>query len=85
MRVKEEDSRSFSIWLPIFLLWPLLLPLVTLALVGTLIADLVLLLAGARYHHYTLFVLRSLCLLAAARGTHVRANNDGSLVNVDIY
>ncbi len=85
VRVKEEDSRSFRIWLPIFLLWPLLLPLVALALIGTLIADLVLLLGGARYHHYTLLVLRSLGLLAAARGTHVRANNGGSRVNVDIY
>ncbi|MDO8847166.1 MAG: hypothetical protein Q7W51_02110 [Coriobacteriia bacterium] len=85
VRVKEEGSRSFRIWLPVFLLWPLLLPLVALALIGTLIADLVLLLGGARYHHYTLLVLRSLGLLSAARGTHVRANNGGSRVNVDIY
>jgi len=85
VRVKEEGSRGFRIWLPIFLLWPLLFVLLALALIGTLVADLVLLLGGARYHHYTLLVLRSLGLLAAARGTHVRANNHGSRVNVDIY
>jgi hypothetical protein len=85
VRVKEEGSRGFRIWLPVFLLWPLLLLLVLLALVGTLIADLVLLLVGARYHHYTLLVLRSLGLLAAARDTHVRASKDGSHVDVDIY
>ncbi len=85
VRVKEEDSRGFRIWLPLFLLWPLFFILLALALVGTLIADFVLLLGGARYHHHTLLVLRSLGLLAAARGTHVRANNDGTRVNVDIY
>ena len=85
VRVKEEGSRGFRIWLPLFLLWPLLFVLLALTLVVTLIVDLALLLGGARYHHYTLLVLRSLGLLAAARGTHVRANNDGSRVNVDIY
>lgn len=85
VRVKEESSRGFHIWLPLFLLWPLAFVLLALVLVGTLTADLVLLLVGARYHHYTLLVLRSLGVLAAARGTRVRAHNDGNHVDVDIY
>lgn len=85
VRVGQEGQRGVRIWLPVFLLWPLLLVLLALVLVGSLLADLVLLLGGARYHHYTLLVLRSLGLLAAARGTHVRASKDDSRVNVDIY
>lgn len=85
VRVREEGSRGFHIWLPLFLLWPLLLLIVVPVLVGTLIADLVLLIGGARYHHYTLLVLRIFGVLAAARGTHVRANDSGNHVDVDIY
>ena len=60
VRVEEEGSRGFRIWLPFFLLWPLLFVSSALALIGTLVVDLALLLGGARYHHYTLLVLRSL-------------------------
>lgn len=85
VRVSKPGVRGFRMWLPLFLLWPLLLLVVLLALVGTLLADFVLLIAGARYHHYTLLVINAVALLAAARGTHVRANDHGNHVNVDIY
>jgi hypothetical protein len=85
VRVRKHDAKGFRIWLPLFLLWPLLLALLLLVLFCTAVADLVLLLVGARYHHYTVLVIGALQLLGSARGTHVRATNDDSLVNVDIY
>jgi hypothetical protein len=66
-------------------LWPLLLIIVGFLLLVAVIVDVALLVAGARYHHYTLFLLRTMQLLAEIRGTHVRADTDSSLVSVDIY
>jgi hypothetical protein len=58
---------------------------VAFVLAVTIIVDLALLIVGARYHHYTLFVLGTMYLLAQVRGTHVEADSKGSFVNVDIY
>ena len=85
VNVSKPGVRRVRLWLPLFLLWPLLLLAVVLVLAGTLMADLVLLISGARYHHYTLLVISTLALLGAARGTHVRASDHGNHVNVDIY
>lgn len=83
--VREPGSRGYRLWLPVLLLWPLLLPLVALLLIVTLFIDLALLISGTRYHHLTLLVLSALRLLAEVRGTHVDAVSDGSVVKVDIY
>ncbi|HET6498501.1 MAG TPA: hypothetical protein VFH17_05585 [Coriobacteriia bacterium] len=83
--VRETGSRNFRIWLPFFLLWPVLLIVVGFALLVTALVDLALFISGARYHHYTLLVLGSLRVLASVRGTHVDAVNDDSIVRVDIY
>ena len=85
VRVKQPDAKGFRIWLPLFLLWPLLLPLYALALAIGAVVDLALLLGGARYHHYTLLLLGALKLLGSSRGTHVRARGADANVNVDIY
>jgi hypothetical protein len=85
VRVRETGSRSFRIWLPFFLLWPILLIVIGFALFVTSVVDLALFIAGARYHHYTLLVLGSLRVFASVRGTHVNAVTDDSHVKVDIY
>jgi hypothetical protein len=85
VRVRETGSRSFRIWLPFFLLWPILFIVIGFALLVTAVVDLALFIAGARYHHYTLLVLGSLRVLAEVRGTHVNAVTDDSHVKVDIY
>lgn len=86
VRVRERGKKGFRIWLPFFLLWPVLLVVVGFALVVSLTVDLALLLVGARYHHYSLLLLRSLHLLAQTRGTvaHIDGNDD-SVVDVEIY
>jgi hypothetical protein len=85
VRVRETGSRSFRIWLPFFLLWPILFIVVGFMVLVTALMDLALFISGARYHHYTLLVFGSLRVLAAVRGTHVNAINDDSVVKVDIY
>jgi hypothetical protein len=85
VRVRETGMRSFRIWLPFFLLWPILFIVIGFVLLVTALVDVALFISGARYHHYTLLVLGSLRVLAAVRGTHVNALSDDSHVKVDIY
>lgn len=85
VRVRETGSRGFRIWLPLFLLWPVLFVLFGFALLVAVLVDAALLASGARYHHYTLLLLGSLRVLAGVRGTHVDAVSDDSVVKVDIY
>jgi len=85
VKVRDTGSRSFRIWFPFFLLWPLLLIVVGFALLVALLVDIALYLAGARYHHYTLLLLGALHLLAEVRGTHAHVRSSTSLVDVDIY
>jgi len=85
VRVRETGSRNFRIWLPLFLLWPVLFVIFGFALLVAVLVDAALLASGARYHHYTLLLLGSLRVLAGVRGTHVNAISDDSVVKVDIY
>jgi hypothetical protein len=86
VRVREREKRGFRLWLPLFLLWPILLIVVGFALVVSLAIDVALWVAGARYHHYTLLLLKCLNVLAQVRGTraHIRSA-DSTLVDVNIY
>ncbi len=85
VRVRETGSRSFRIWFPFVLLWPLLLIMVGFALVVSLLVDFALFMAGGRYYHYTLLLFGALHLLAEVRGTHAHVVNPTTLVDVDIY
>lgn len=82
--VREQGSRSFRIWFPFFLLWPLLLIVVGFALLVTLLVDLASIMSGGRYHRYTALLLGTLRLLAEVRGTHADIRNSNSFVRVDI-
>jgi hypothetical protein len=42
-------------------------------------------LAGARYHHFSLLLLHSLRLLADVRGTSARINRNRKLVDIEIH
>lgn len=85
VRVREAGSPGFRIWFPFFLLWPLLLLIVGVALIVTIVVDAARIASGARYHHYTRLLLATMRLLAETRGTHARVFSDDSRVNVDIY
>lgn len=81
MRFTSEDGRRHRLWLPLFLLWPLALVLVVLALVLTLLVDVALLVAGKRYHYYTLLLGGLLGLFSELRGTSVHIHQADTLVD----
>lgn len=85
LRVVSPDHRDVRVWLPLFLLWLLLLPLLLLAIAITIVVDVVLFLVGQSYHHYTLLLLGLLQLVAETRGTVVRVNGAGSVVDLTIH
>ena len=85
VRVRSAETPDVHVPLPLFLLWPLLLVLALLALLFTLLADFVLLLAGARYHRFSLLLLHPLRLLADVRGTSARINRNRKLVDIEIH
>jgi hypothetical protein len=79
-----ERRRPVRLWLPLFLLWLILLPLLLLTLVIAAVVDVVLLVVGEPYHRYTLLLIRCLQLLAETRGTVVRVNSRHTVVDVTI-
>ena len=85
VHVRETGARSFRIWFPLVLLWPLLLVVFGFALIVSLLVDIALFGVGARYYHYTPLLLGALRLLAEVRGTQAHVHNPTTLVDVDIY
>ncbi len=84
LRVESPEHRPVRLWLPLFLLWLLLLPIVVFVLTLTIVADLALFLVGERYHRYTLLLLGCFQLLAETRGMVVRFRGDRSVVDLTI-
>ncbi|NTU72120.1 MAG: hypothetical protein HGB10_09925 [Coriobacteriia bacterium] len=84
LEVAPPDRRRVRVWLPLFLLWPLALVLVVLALVCTVLTDFVLIVIGQRYHHYTVLLVRSLGVMCETRGMVVRINNGTTTVNMTV-
>ena len=83
--VVRPGGRSVRLWLPLFLLWPLALALGVLALLIMIVADVVLLLLGRRYHHYTIFLTRTFALFGETRGMDIRINNEKETFNLTLY
>jgi hypothetical protein len=84
MRVHSASGRPVHLWLPIFLLWPFVLVIVVLALVLTILADVVLAVFGRPYHHYTMFLLGVFQLTAELHGTTIHINGPDALVDLTI-
>lgn len=84
LRVAKPGERTVHLWLPLFLLWPLVLALGVLALVLTVLADTVLFILGQHYHHYTILLARSFAALAETRGMVVRINDGETIVDMTV-
>lgn len=84
LRAGKRDSQRVGLWLPLFLVWLILLPIVLFVLALTVLADGVLFFAGARYHHYTLLLLRCFGVLGAMRGMVVRVDSPKSVVDIEL-
>ena len=84
LSVTTPDRRPVRLWLPLFLLWPLGLALGAVALVLTILVDVVLVLLGKSYHHYTILLVRSLAALCEIRGMHVRFKDKEAAVEMTV-
>jgi hypothetical protein len=84
LRVAAPDRSPVHLWLPLFLLWPLVLALGIVALVLTVIADTVLILLGRRYHHYSVLLVRSFMVLNETRGMVIRFNDRKTAVDLTV-
>ena len=84
LTVASSERRPAHLWLPLFLLWPLALALGVLALVLTIVADVVLFLIGRRYHHYTALLVRSMAMLGETRGMVIRVCNEKTAVDLTV-
>lgn len=81
MKIINEKGRGFGMWLPVFLLWPLVLILYVFLLPFLLLADFGLYLARQPFHRFTRFVTEVLMILPETRGVTVDIK-DGSSSHV---
>ena len=70
MQVVDEDRSKFRLWLPLFILWPLLSVFLLLTLVVAVLADAAGLISGHR-PGYVRFLIGVLRTVTEARGTEV--------------
>jgi len=70
LRIVEQGRTKFRIWFPLFLLWPLAIPLLILTFMATLLVDAVRMLAGHR-DSYTRLAVGVLEVVGETRGVEV--------------
>jgi len=78
------ERPGWGVWLPLFLVWLILLPLVVLVLLITMTADVLLFFAGQSYHHYTLLLFGVFGMLGATRGTVVSIRSEKNVVDIEL-
>jgi hypothetical protein len=84
LAIDPAEKKPVHLWLPVFILWPLLLVLAVLSLVFTALADVVLLLMGQRYHRYTMLAFRVFGTLCETRGLQFRVKDKDATVFVTV-
>ena len=82
VRVGSHERPGRGLWLPLFLVWLVLLPLVVLVLAVTVVVDAALFLAGQDYHDYTALLSRCFGVLGATRGTEVRIDANKAVIDI---
>jgi hypothetical protein len=83
LRVVEEGGRRLHLWLPVFVLWPLLLVVGALAVLVAAVADAVLSML-ARPHRLTAFVLGCFAAVGEMSGTEVSVDSPRHTVEVTV-
>jgi len=84
VRVVRPGGKRFGLWVPVFLLWPLLFVLGLVALAIAALADSILYASGRTYHHYTRLVAGLFALLGKTRGTVVRVDGPDTDIHIEI-
>ena len=85
VKIAEEERTKFRIWLPLFILWPLLLALVLLPPAPRLRrrVDGVLVIAGQK-HGYSRLIVGCLEVMGASRGVEVFVHDKHHTVAVTV-
>jgi hypothetical protein len=81
--VTEQERTKCRLWLPLFILWPLFLALVLLALIVALLVDGAVVLTGNK-PGYTRLVIGVLRVLGASRGVEISVHDDKHTVAVTV-
>lgn len=84
MHVTSEEGRRHRFWIPLFLLWPLLLVLAVLAFILTVLTDVALMVAGKKYHYYTFLLTGVFGMLSEVRGVTVRVRQPDAFLDLVI-
>jgi hypothetical protein len=85
MRLPTRERGSFHLWLPLFLLWPLIWLLELILLVPAIVVDVLSWLVGRDYHRYTHFLLRCFGLIGETRGMVVRVRGNETDIDMAIW
>jgi len=83
VRVAEAAGRKVHLWLPVFVLWPLLLLVGGLAIAAAVLVDAALFAMGRPYR-FTALVLGCFDAVGEARGTQVLIDSKGRSVDVTV-
>jgi small neutral amino acid transporter SnatA (MarC family) len=85
LRIQSGHHFKLKLWLPLFIMWPIILVLFLLLLPFLVIADFVLFVTGVRIQLFRI-IGGVVSVLSAMRGTVVRVNSpkSDSIVNVTI-
>lgn len=84
MHVTSKEGARHHFWIPLFLLWPLLLVLAVLAFILTLLVDVALMASGQRYHYYTFLLAGCFEMLSDLSGTTVYVRNPDTFLDLVI-
>jgi hypothetical protein len=82
LRVEPSDGKRVHLWLPLFLLWPLLVVLALIGFVVTIVADVVIVLIGRGYQGYTVLLWGVLAMLGDTKGMVLRFSDKKAAVDM---
>jgi small neutral amino acid transporter SnatA (MarC family) len=85
LKIQSGSHFKLKLWLPVFIVWPVLIVLFLLLLPFLVIAEVVMRIAGTGIHLFAM-IGGVVSVLSAMRGTVVRVNSpkSDSIVNVTI-
>ncbi len=82
--IAPPDRRAIRVWLPLFLVWLLLLPIGVLLLIVAAVVDLAFLFTGDTRGSYTALFFQGLDVLASTRGLVVKIRSTHTVVDMTI-
>lgn len=81
--VKNNDKVKVNLWLPLFLIWILLLPLAVVVFFVALIVDI--LFWAAMHGRATKFLIALVQLLGAIRGTVIQVDKNSHRERIELF